>query len=83
MTAAVAGSNGPGTTPEPETAPAWTYERPDGHRDRGWAFCTLKYLQVRREPERRGWMTDWPDAGEKLMLRIEAITTTRIPRQLS
>lgn len=57
------------------------YERPDGHRDRGWSYCSLRYKRVRNEAGGNGWMTDWPRAGQNLMERVSVLTTVRVAEQ--
>ena len=54
------------------------YERSDGHRDQGWAFCTFRFDRVRNEASGSGWATDWPKAQANLMARAGALTTIQV-----
>lgn len=43
-----------------------------------FTFCTIEYNSVRSEALGFGWGTDYPDAGENFMIRLEELTTIKI-----
>jgi hypothetical protein len=46
--------------------------------DRGWTFCRLQYTSVRGEALGQGWLTDYPDADNNLMVRMSQLTHARV-----
>ena len=57
------------------------YNRPSGHRDSGWSFCTLRYRKVRSFPAGNGHLTDLPGAGMNLMKRASQLTFIRTEKR--
>ena len=52
--------------------------RPIDHRDDGFAFCTLQFESDRMEQSGTGWATDYPRAGQHMLLRLPEITTATV-----
>jgi hypothetical protein len=50
----------------------------NGGIDRGFTFCRLAYIQVRREAQGTGWSTDYPNAEHNFMTRISQLTNVDI-----
>ncbi len=50
----------------------------NGAEDRRWTFCRMQYTSVRGEALGQGWLTDYPDADNNLMLRMSQLTRTRV-----
>jgi hypothetical protein len=50
----------------------------NGSEDRGWTFCRMQYTSVRGEALGQGWLTDYPDADNNLMVRMSQLTHARV-----
>ena len=51
---------------------------PDDFVDGAFSFCKVRYREVRREDMGVGWATDYPYAGNNLMIRLSELTKTPV-----
>jgi hypothetical protein len=51
---------------------------PEDFVDGAFTFCKIRYREVRREDMGVGWATDYPYAGNNLMIRLSELTKTPV-----